>query len=130
MAPHLGEGGDYPDLKEAGTELFDTEEKLFPDVKAEPGEQAYTFMHTVPYEGSVGLVNLLTTTRPSCETIRISQGLGIWLLPLHDQPSAKVVKAIVGASPLDDVCSTPQIGTVRFIHQLPENSVKAMQFLF
>ena len=48
MAPHLGEGGDYPDLKEAGTELFDTEEKLFPDVKAEPGEQAYTFMHTEP----------------------------------------------------------------------------------
>ena len=48
---------------EAGTELFNTEEKVFPDVKAEPGEKAYTFMHTVPYEGSVGLVNLLTTTR-------------------------------------------------------------------
>ena len=26
-------------------------------------ETAYTIMHTVPYEGSVGLVNLLTTTR-------------------------------------------------------------------
>ena len=48
---------------EKGTELFDTSEKLFPDVQAEPGESAYTFMHTVPYEGSVGLVNLLTTTR-------------------------------------------------------------------
>ena len=48
---------------EKGTELFDTSEKVFPDVKAEPGESAYTFMHTVPYEGSVGLVNLLTTTR-------------------------------------------------------------------
>ena len=48
---------------EAGTELFDTAEKVFEDVKAEPGESAYTFMHTVPYEGSVGLVNLLTTTR-------------------------------------------------------------------
>jgi uncharacterized repeat protein (TIGR04044 family) len=47
----------------AGTELFDVQEKLFPDVKAEEGESAYTFMHTVPYEGSVGLVNLLTTTR-------------------------------------------------------------------
>jgi uncharacterized repeat protein (TIGR04044 family) len=46
-----------------GTELFDTEEKYFDDVQAEPGEKAYTFMHTVPYEGSVGLVNLLTTTR-------------------------------------------------------------------
>src|SRR5919112_428459 len=53
------------DLAEApaGTELFDTQEKVFPDVKAEQGEKAYTFMHTVPYEGSVGLVNLLTTTR-------------------------------------------------------------------
>ena len=48
---------------DSGTELFDTSEKVFPDVKAEPGESAYTFMHTVPYEGSVGLVNLLTTTR-------------------------------------------------------------------
>src|SRR3982750_3919843 len=48
---------------EKGTELFDTSEKVFPDVQAEPGEKAYTFMHTVPYEGSVGLVNLLTTTR-------------------------------------------------------------------
>ena len=47
----------------SGTELFDVSEKVFPDVKAEEGESAYTFMHTVPYEGSVGLVNLLTTTR-------------------------------------------------------------------
>jgi uncharacterized repeat protein (TIGR04044 family) len=46
-----------------GDELFDTSEKLFPDVKANEGESAYTFMHTVPYEGSVGLVNLMTTTR-------------------------------------------------------------------
>jgi uncharacterized repeat protein (TIGR04044 family) len=51
------------EAKSAGTELFDTAEKIFPDVKAEEGEKAYTFMHTVPYEGSVGLVNLLTTTR-------------------------------------------------------------------
>jgi uncharacterized repeat protein (TIGR04044 family) len=46
-----------------GTELFDVAEKVFPDVQANEGETAYTFMHTVPYEGSVGLVNLLTTTR-------------------------------------------------------------------
>ena len=50
-------------LPEKGTELFDTAEKVFEDIQAEPGETAYTFMHTVPYEGSVGLVNLLTTTR-------------------------------------------------------------------
>jgi uncharacterized repeat protein (TIGR04044 family) len=46
-----------------GTELFDTQDKVFEDIQAKPGEQAFTFMHTVPYEGSVGLVNLLTTTR-------------------------------------------------------------------
>jgi uncharacterized repeat protein (TIGR04044 family) len=49
--------------KSEGTELFDTAEKVFEDIQAEPGEKAYTFMHTVPFEGSVGLVNLLTTTR-------------------------------------------------------------------
>lgn len=47
----------------AGEQLFDAEEKIFPDIKANPGEKAYTFMHTVPYEGSVGLVNMMTTTR-------------------------------------------------------------------
>jgi hypothetical protein len=48
---------------EAGQELYDVSEKVFPDLKAEPGEEAWIFMHTVPYEGSVGLVNLLTATR-------------------------------------------------------------------
>ena len=48
---------------EAGQELYDVQEKVFPDIKAEPGEEAWIFMHTVPYEGSVGLVNLLTATR-------------------------------------------------------------------
>ena len=51
------------DAKSSGTELWDAAEKVFPDVQAEPGEKAYTFMHTVTFEGSVGLVNLLTTTR-------------------------------------------------------------------
>jgi uncharacterized repeat protein (TIGR04044 family) len=46
-----------------GESLFDSEEKLFPDIKAEPGQEAYIFIHTVPYEGSVALVNLLTATR-------------------------------------------------------------------
>jgi uncharacterized repeat protein (TIGR04044 family) len=48
---------------EPGIELYDAQEKVFPDIKAEPGEKAYVFLHTVPYEGSVGLVNLLTATR-------------------------------------------------------------------
>src|SRR5919108_5810258 len=46
-----------------GEVLFDTDEKLFEDIKANPGEKAYVFIHTVPYEGSVALVNLLTATR-------------------------------------------------------------------
>jgi uncharacterized repeat protein (TIGR04044 family) len=49
--------------KEDGQVLFDVNEKLFEDIKANPGEQAYVFIHTVPYEGSVALVNLLTATR-------------------------------------------------------------------
>jgi uncharacterized repeat protein (TIGR04044 family) len=51
-----------PKLME-GQYLYNTEEKVFPDIKAEPGDKAYVFIHTVPYEGSVALVNLLTATR-------------------------------------------------------------------
>ena len=50
------------EAKTPGTELFEGD-KVFEDIQANPGETAFTFMHTVPYEGSVGLVNLLTTTR-------------------------------------------------------------------
>ena len=46
-----------------GESLFNAEEKLFPDIKAKDGQKAYIFIHTVPYEGSVLLVNLLTSTR-------------------------------------------------------------------
>lgn len=46
-----------------GDVLFNVEEKVFPDHKAEEGDKAYIFMHTVPFEGSVGLVNMLTATR-------------------------------------------------------------------
>lgn len=51
------------ELPAMGERLFDAEEKLFDDIQAKPGEKAFVFLHTVPYEGSVGLVNLLTTTR-------------------------------------------------------------------
>ena len=47
----------------AGDAIVDYEPRLFDDIQANEGEKAYIFMHTVPYEGSVGLVNLLTTTR-------------------------------------------------------------------
>lgn len=46
-----------------GQAIVDYEEKVFPDIQAEPGQKAYIFMHTVPFEGSVGLVNMLTATR-------------------------------------------------------------------
>jgi uncharacterized repeat protein (TIGR04044 family) len=46
-----------------GDAIVDYEDKVFPDHQAEPGQQAYIFMHTVPFEGSVGLVNMLTATR-------------------------------------------------------------------
>lgn len=51
------------ELPADGETLFDTEEKVFEDIKANPGEKAFVFIHTVPYEGSVALVNLLTSTR-------------------------------------------------------------------
>jgi len=50
-------------LPAEGESLFNTEEKLFPDIKAKEGQKAFIFIHTVPYEGSVLLVNLLTSTR-------------------------------------------------------------------
>jgi hypothetical protein len=43
--------------------IVDYEDKVFEDIQAEPGEQAFILMHTVPFEGSVGLVNMLTATR-------------------------------------------------------------------
>jgi uncharacterized repeat protein (TIGR04044 family) len=50
-------------MQGSGTTIYNDDGKTFEDIKAEPGEKAFTFMHTVPFEGSVGLVNLLTTTR-------------------------------------------------------------------
>ena len=51
------------DPPKEGDILFNVEEKVFPDHKAEQGDKAYVFMHTVPFEGSVGFVNMLTATR-------------------------------------------------------------------
>lgn len=50
-------------VPQEGDVLYDIQEKIFPDHKAKPGDRALVMMHTVPYEGSVGLVNLLTSTR-------------------------------------------------------------------
>ncbi len=46
-----------------GDAIVDYEDKVFDDIQAEAGEKAYIFMHTVPFEGSVPVVNMLTATR-------------------------------------------------------------------
>jgi len=46
-----------------GDFLVDFEEKVFDDVKAESGQKALVTFHTVAFEGSIGLVNILTATR-------------------------------------------------------------------
>lgn len=46
-----------------GDYFVDYEEKVFEDVKANPGEKALVTFHTVSFEGSVGLVNILSSIR-------------------------------------------------------------------
>ena len=46
-----------------GDFLVDYETKVFEDVKAAPGEKALVTFHTVAFEGSIGLVNLLQVSR-------------------------------------------------------------------
>lgn len=46
-----------------GDLLVNLDEKLYPDHQAEEGQRALVMMHTIPFEGSVGLVNMLTATR-------------------------------------------------------------------
>ena len=46
-----------------GDYLVDYEEKVFEDVQAEPGAKALLTFHTVAFEGSIGLVNMLQAKR-------------------------------------------------------------------
>src|SRR5712672_1002103 len=46
-----------------GDFLVDYEEKVFEDVKAQPGEKALVTFHTVAFEGSIGHVNILQALR-------------------------------------------------------------------
>jgi uncharacterized repeat protein (TIGR04044 family) len=62
--------------------LVDYEEKVFEDVKALPGEKALVTFHTVAFEGSIGLVNLLQATRlqrKGFETSILLYGPGVTL---------------------------------------------------
>jgi len=72
---------DYP-KHELGTNLVDYEEKVFEDVKAKPGEKALVTFHTVAFEGSIGLVNILQATRllrKGFETSVLLYGPGVTL---------------------------------------------------
>lgn len=65
-----------------GDFFVDYEEKVFEDVKAEPGEKALVTFHTVAFEGSIGLVNMLQATRlqrKGFETTVLLYGPGVTL---------------------------------------------------
>ncbi|MEM9326696.1 MAG: MSMEG_0572/Sll0783 family nitrogen starvation response protein [Bacteroidota bacterium] len=47
----------------SGDFFVDYEEKVFEDVQAKEGEKALITFHTVAFEGSIGLVNILSATR-------------------------------------------------------------------
>ena len=65
-----------------GDLLVDYEEKVFEDVQAKPGEKALVTFHTVAFEGSIGLVNLLQVSRlikKGFETSVLLYGPGVTL---------------------------------------------------
>ena len=66
----------------AGDFLVDYEEKVFEDVKASAGEKALVTFHTVAFEGSIGLVNMLQAIRlqrKGFETSILLYGPGVTL---------------------------------------------------
>tara|TARA_R110002020_G_scaffold18686_23_gene64906 strand:- start:937 stop:1419 length:483 start_codon:yes stop_codon:yes gene_type:complete len=68
--------------RQKGDFLVDYEEKVFEDVKANPGEKALITFHTVAFEGSIGFVNLLQATRlnrKGYETSVLLYGPGVTL---------------------------------------------------
>ena len=65
-----------------GDFFVDYEEKVFEDVKAREGEKALVTFHTVAFEGSIGLVNMLQATRllrKGYETSMLMYGSGVTL---------------------------------------------------
>ncbi|MFK4751821.1 MULTISPECIES: MSMEG_0572/Sll0783 family nitrogen starvation response protein [Oceanospirillaceae] len=65
-----------------GDFFVDYEEKVFEDVKAREGEKALVTFHTVAFEGSIGLVNMLQATRllrKGYETSILLYGPGVTL---------------------------------------------------
>ncbi len=69
-------------MHKAGDFFVDYEEKVFEDVKARDGEKALVTFHTVAFEGSIGLVNMLQATRlqrKGYETSILLYGPGVTL---------------------------------------------------
>ena len=69
-------------LHKDGDYFVDYEEKVFEDVKAEPGQKALVTFHTVAFEGSIGFVNMLQATRllrKGFETSILLYGPGVTL---------------------------------------------------
>ncbi|MCV6610784.1 MAG: MSMEG_0572 family nitrogen starvation response protein [Amphritea sp.] len=69
-------------LHKDGDFFVDYEEKVFEDVKAKDGEKALVTFHTVAFEGSIGLVNMLQATRlqrKGYETSILLYGPGVTL---------------------------------------------------
>ena len=67
---------------QTGDFFVDYEDKVFEDVKAEPGEKALVTFHTVAFEGSIGLVNMLQCLRlqrKGFETSMLLYGPGVTL---------------------------------------------------
>lgn len=67
---------------QTGDYFVDYEEKVFEDVKAEPGQKALVTFHTVAFEGSIGFVNMLQATRlqrKGFETSMLLYGPGVLL---------------------------------------------------
>src|SRR5579871_295202 len=65
-----------------GDFFVDYEQKVFEDVKADPGQKALVTFHTVAFEGSIGLVNMLQATRlqrKGFETSILLYGPGVTL---------------------------------------------------
>ena len=65
-----------------GDVLVNYEEKVFEDVKADPGQKALMTFHGVAFEGSIGLVNTLVATRllrKGFETSILLYGPGVTL---------------------------------------------------
>lgn len=48
---------------QGGDVMWDTSEKVYPEIMANEGDKATVFIHSVPMESSVALVNLMTATR-------------------------------------------------------------------